>query len=414
MAFVPRQAHAGHLMFHDIEALSQSGRYKVTAKSPDNADGSRRPFEQSNFVYECTDTQAKKVLWTRKQAMEKPVILRDDLKRPRSQTTEGSPRRICVSDSGHTVVWTGLDELIIVDAEGKQIRKLSVLQDCLSKDENDKYVQFTSVGLLWAEGSLFYIARVESKEHFIIRPWWGRHIFIELANGEIKMATESLNKAARQSETEYVLGVLKAGRDNKKVKCSCGGDPYRAGFAAYLAGVLKIKEAVPALRELENCTDGYSFISRMFSSAPKGRINPFSYAVCTTRQSVHLALRRLGEKPGAFSSTSFKPSNQKDDPQKPYVRKPAPGTRESNTDKVQKGMSPEQVIDLIGYPDFVPGDKWQYDIDAEDPYTLTLSWSNNQTVDEVKNDRPAHWQSVTKRDGELLRHMPKADVILKP
>ena len=121
-----------------------------------------------------------------------------------------------------------------------------------------------------------------------------------------------------------------------------------------------------------------------FGEVPEGRIDPFNYSTYTTRQNVHLALRRLGERPGAFPCTSFKTEHKEYKKQKPYVRKPVPGTRESNAEKVKKGMSPEQVIDLIDCPDYIPSRDWQYDIDAEKPYTLTISWTDERTVEDVK------------------------------
>jgi hypothetical protein len=332
--------------------------------------------------------------------MGKPESFGDDPKDTYTPTLEGSPCRIYVSDSGYTVIYTGWNELIVLDSTGKENGKVSILNDCLTKDENDKYVSQTTAGPMWAGRSHWYFVSADSKEHFVIRPWWGRHLIIDLTTGAIETPTESLNKATRNAEREYVLSVLKTVLDGTAKKCDCCGGSHDAVFAAYLAGVLKIQEAVPALRKIENSTHSGSSTMGGFGDVPEGRIDPFNYSTYTTRQNVHLALRRLGEKPGAFPCTSFKTEHKEYKKQKPYVRKPVPGTRESNAEKVKKGMSPEQVIDLIDCPDYIPSRDWQYDIDAQKPYTLTISWTDERTVEDLKVLRPALWQEGTERDRE--------------
>ena len=89
--------------FSDEEGKSASGRYVVTAKSPDNQEKAERKAFQASFVYTCTDTQSGKTLWTRKQPMGEPVQLGNNPSRTRSFPDEGSPVSIYVSDSGHTV-----------------------------------------------------------------------------------------------------------------------------------------------------------------------------------------------------------------------------------------------------------------------------------------------------------------------
>ncbi len=392
------QAGATDLFFSDINAYSQSKRYRVTAKSPDNQKREGRVAFQSSFVYECTDTHTRQVLWTRKQAMGKPETWGDDPKNTYTPTLEGSPCRIYVSDSGYTVIYTNWDDLIIVDPKGKENGKVSILKDCLTDDENDKYVSQTTAGPMWAARSHWYFATADSAEYFIIRPWWGRHLIIELMTGAIKAPTKSLTEATQEEEREYVLSVLKTVLDGTAKKCDCCGGSHDAVFAAYLAGVLKIQEAVRVLRIMENSTHSGSSTRGGFSKVPEGRIDPFNYATYTTRQNVHLALRRLGEMPGAYPCTSFKTEHKVYRKQKPYVRKPVPGTRESNAEKVTKGMSAEQVIDLIDCPDYILSREWQYDIDAGKPYTLTVSWTDERTVDEVNVVCPALWQEGTVRD----------------
>lgn len=394
------QAEATDRIFSDIEESSPSGNYRVTAKSPQNEKPTGRVSFQSGFVYECTDTATKEVLWTRKQAMGEPEKLGDGSTDTYIPALEGSPSRLYVSDSGFTVIYTGWGELIVVGPKGKESGKIKVLEDCFTEDEYNMYVSDTTAGPMWEGRSHWYFVSAESKEYFIIRPWWGRHMIIEVTTGTIETQTESISKAAWRAEEEYVLSVLKTVVDGTARRCDCCGGSHEAVFAAYLSGVLKVHDALPALRMLESSTHSGRSTSGGFGEVPEGRIDPFSYSTYTTRQNVQLALRRLGEKPGAFPCTQFKTEHRDYNKRYPYVRKSLPGTRELNAEKVKKGMSPEEVIDLIDCPDYIPRREWQYDIDAETPYTLTIAWTKERRVEGVNVVRPALWQEGTVRDSE--------------
>ena len=385
--------------FSDEEGKSALGRYVVTAKSPENQGGERKAF-QASFVYTCTDTQSGKILWTRKQPMGEPVQLGNDPSRTHSFPDEGSPVSIYVSDSGHTVIYTGFQELILINLTGKETSKIDVLGDGLTKDEREKYVSDTTAGPMWAGRSHWYFVEAESREYFVIRPWWGRHVILDLSTGKMTPPTEALRKATAEAEKAYVISVLQGALDGTIKKCDCCGGPHKAAFAAYLAGVLKIKDVLPALRKLEGDTSIGSSTMGGDVGIPQGRIQPLNYDTYTTRQSIHLALRRLGEKPGPFPCTRFKAEHKDYDQKKPYIREPVDGTRHTNASKLQNGMSPEQVINLLDCPDYIPGIIWQYDIDADDPYTLAVSWTDDRKVEKIEVIRPALWLEGTFRDCE--------------
>lgn len=398
LCFSSPYTEATDRFFSDEEAKSPSGRFIVTARSPDNQPGGKRRAFQGSFTYTCKDTQSGKIIWTRQQAMGKPQQWGDDPADTYTPQEEGSPCRLYVSDAGYTVIYTGWEELIVVDLNGKDTCKLNILKDCLTAGENKEYVSETTAGPMWAGRSHWYFITADSNEYFIIRPWWGKHLIVDLSTGAVKTPTKILREATGKAEQEYVLSVLKTVLDGTLEKCDCCGGSHEAVFAAYLAGVLKVHEAVPALRKLEGSTHSGSSTMGGFGDVPEGRIDPFNYSTYTTRQNVHLALRRLGEKPGPFPCTRFKTEHDDYDQMKPYVRKPVKGARDANAGKVKKGMSPEQVIDLIDCPDYIPSREWQYDIDAEKPYTLTVSWTDERTVEDVKVVRPALWQEGTIRD----------------
>ena len=386
--------------YSDKEAKSHSGRYAVKAISPENRAAKTNRAFQKNFIYTCKDTISGKTLWTRNQPMGKPQQFGDDPSSIYTPEKEGSPSSIYISDSGYTVIYTGWQELIVIDISGKETGKLDVLADGLTKEENEKYVISTTAGPMWAGRSHWYFVEANSQEFFVIRPWWGRHLIIELATGRIKPVTEALGKATAKAERFYVIGVLQGALEGSIEKCDCCGGAHKAAFAAYLAGVLKIKEVVPALRKLEADSSIGSSTTGGYDGVLEGRIHPFNYSTYTTRQAIHLALRRLGEKPGPFPCTFFKTEHDDYEQQKLYQRKPVGGARHKNVKKVLKGMSPEQVINLLDCPDYIPSRIWQYDIDVDESYTLTVSWGDDRTVDQIEVIRPALWHEGTSRDRE--------------
>lgn len=393
-----QRTEATDRFFSDEEGKSTSGRYAVTAKSPDNQhDGKRKAF-QASFVYTCTDTQSGKILWTRKQLMEDPLQVGDDPANTYAFPKEGSPITIYVSDFGPTVIYTDWEDLILIDINGKEIGKINVIQDFLTAAENENYVSKTSVGPMWAGRSHWYFVELDSKDYFVIRPWWGRHLIIDLTTGRITQPTEPLKMATAKAEKTHAISVLQG--DGTLERCDCCGGPHNAAFAAYLAGVLKIKDVVPALRKLEGDTSIGSSTMGGYDEMPQGRIDPFNYATYTTRQSIHLALRRLGETPGPFPCTRFKTQHKDYHQMKLYIREPVDGTRHANVSKLKSGMSPEQVINLLDCPDYIPARIWQYDIDADDPYTLAVSWTGDGKVQKIEVIRPALWQEGPLRDLE--------------
>ena len=159
-----RHVRATDRYFPDISEHSPSKRYNVEATSPDNrADGRYRAF-QSNFTFTCNDTSTGKVLWTRKQPTK----------------TEGSPTALFVSDTASTVIWTGWDQLICVDRLGGDRGTIDLLKDAFSEVEIKDYVQDTTAGPMWAAYSLWYFLEADNRTLFVIRPWWGRRVLIDV------------------------------------------------------------------------------------------------------------------------------------------------------------------------------------------------------------------------------------------
>jgi outer membrane protein assembly factor BamE (lipoprotein component of BamABCDE complex) len=86
---------------------------------------------------------------------------------------------------------------------------------------------------------------------------------------------------------------------------------------------------------------------------------------------------------------------------RPYTFKPRSSARDANADKVKKDMKAEQVLDLLGAPDFVGYDTWEYDMDSSPPSSLTLKWDVRQVTD-VQRKTPALWKDGFVRDEQII------------
>lgn len=362
------------LFFPDLHVSSESGRYRVDATSPDNENDGYHPF-QDDFTYRCVDTKSGDAIWTRKQ----------------SESGEGSPASILISDKGVAIIYTGDDDVIVVSPTGKVIRKIDFLKDALTSVEIRKYVHETTAGPMWAGLSISYFVEHASGDYFVTRPWWGRRIIIDLKNGEFQEANDAINNTCITSEKEIVMELLKseaANDDEQFEKC----------LAIYLAGVLKLKKAVPYLRGAEKSTLIGSSTSGGLSWDEKfnDEVDPHSYSSFSIRQFAQLSLRRLGEKPRSLPCHSFE--IQRDGKSQPFTPN-LKNERHENVSNLKVGMSAKEILTLIGPPDFVSYDKWSYDMDAKPPFSLTLTMDARKST-AIKRENPI-WLNRLDRDESL-------------
>lgn len=182
----PPQAQASLLFAHfwDISEESPSQWYKVEARSPHNRPGSDRHYWQSDFEFTCTDTRTDEILWTRKQ-------------------DEGPPIALFVSDAGSTVIRTFMDEVICVSPQGIDRGKVN-LRDAFPRGEILRYAHYTSVGYQWDRNSLWYFPEVDGRNLFVVRPWWGRRIVIDVESGGLTKISPATENAISVQEIDYV------------------------------------------------------------------------------------------------------------------------------------------------------------------------------------------------------------------
>ena len=378
--------------YGDISESSPSKKYKVEAKSPHNQKGNFRPF-QSNFVYQCFDTETGKLMWTRAQLMSKPVRLSKDSTEEYSFASEPSPVDIIVSDSGWTAIRTDGDEVVFVNSKGVDQSKYGVYADGLNSEEKEKYVHFTTAGSRWSGYSEWYFLQVHEHLVFVVRPWWGRRIFIDPETGKPSDVPD-INETAIQHEREFVLSTLKRGELHKAQA------DWSLLHAAYFAGQMQISEAIPLLHNIEGSKYcGSSTLGGLGGSEVfQNEVNPHNYRTFTMRQVVHLSLRRLGEIPEPYAVHEFELSQG--DESLPFLLPMLTQPRHEVVPQLKVGMGAKEVLLLAGSPDFMGYDTWSYDVDSSKPYSLTLTWDERKVTD-INRTSPPLWKSGISRDDEI-------------
>jgi hypothetical protein len=113
----------------------------------------------------------------------------------------------------------------------------------------------------------------------------------------------------------------------------------------------------------------------------------------TMRQIVHLSLRRLGRSPRPYPCIRFHLHAKTGSRGQPYEVPTLPRPRFLSADLIREGMEPEDVLNLLGAPDYVKFVEWYYDMDASPPFTLMIKWKKNGTVDEIERHTPPYWMT---------------------
>ena len=392
--------------FHDIRVVSENHRYVVEATSPDNVDGRwRRPF-QSRFVYRLTDQTENRQLWMREQAM------KDNGTSRRQTPVEGAPAAVYVSDEGWVVIRTvdfgGPIELIAISREGKETARVRLF-DMIPRDNKNffRYASLSTAGWRWgARYCHFYFTSLNSTPCFCLRAWWGERLVIDLVTGKKNELGANGERELFSVEKQFVLKTLTGTSDwewttakgRHELSRQADQPAVRDGMLAiHMAGKMKLREAVPYLRALEDClyvgtTTGSN---GPYKSASDG-IEPYSYESLTIRQLSQLSLRLIGERPSGHQTTKL---YRRGDGFW-YPDDPISIRRETRVGEIIAGLTPEQVLARIGAPDFIESKIWEYDIDDATPYTLRIEWGESG-IEKVSRQSPPKWSDGITRDRSL-------------
>ena len=383
-----RSSRADDVFYNDLTESSPSGRYQVTARSPDNhsTKRGRQPVVQGRFVYVCKDTQTKKTLWT--------------LPQPKGRADKAAlppPLRLVVSDDGWTVIYTGTNEFIPVDLQGNPHGRARLLDAFVGEELND-HLRQTTGGLTWTTDSLWYFLAVDSTPYLLVRPWWGHRVAVDLPAGKvIEPLPAAVADAATAAERAQTLQWLQAGADTFHSWETTDGAKQAAttSLAAYLAGTLHLTEAIPLLRQLEpityNSESALEYIDEGERKQHTGEVNPLTHRSYDLRRMVQLSLRRLGQTPTPLPDTVLERAGKDYHDRIVYDPPTLAVPRAENADQVKAGLSTEAVCQLLGPPDYIVGPRWEYDLDTQPPRTLVLEWKNWQ-VSDVSSVTPARWQ----------------------
>ncbi|MBI2922001.1 MAG: hypothetical protein HYY18_13020 [Planctomycetes bacterium] len=388
-------ASATDRFFGDSTAKSPNGKFRLEAKSPDNEEG-RRAFA-ANFEYTLFDESTGKAVWTRKQPMKKDV----DWPTPDG---EGSPSGVWLDDDGRAVVFTGWQELFVLEpTAGQKVFQGKILEQ-FPEGDRKKFVSQTTAGPMWTGNSLWYFLGTEGEagrknRYFVVRPWWGDRVFLDLETPKFLPDAEegeAVRVAADKHDRDYVKEALADVRDLPECGAPGGcGRRHEVDRAAWLAGVLDVREAIGPLRALESDTNVNSS-----TMVPDG----FSYQTFGTRQTVQLALRRLGQAPegGGSIVIRFEEDPAAGKPVTPAVEVGAKA-RVGKVGDVKEGMSAREIVALIGNPDCVSErGSFAWDIDGEKPFTLVVAFKEGK-VGSIRKIDPPDWKAGLARDALLSR-----------
>jgi hypothetical protein len=399
-------AQATPRVFGDLSASSGDGRFLVEARLVDGEGQRWNLPAQPHFRYRLFNKDTDRELWSREQP------IRGER---RVEPSEGPPTALYVSDQGWTVIrtaeaWGKPIELIAVNPKGEDKIRVSLFKSLALEGEDVlRYVRMSTAGIVWGPAYFhFYFTSIDGTPHFCVRSWWGKRAVLDLVRGTQVTCTPEIEQHCYSLEKKFVLETLKSAQrwmwvlseDGSLVLSSDSNVPTLSQglLAIHMAGKIGLTESEPLLRVQESCLHVGSTASTGGPyTADPGEVKPYWWRNFTIRQLVQLSLRRLGCQPAGYQATQLHRVGDgywfPDDP--------LAYSREERASEISQGLTPEEVLDKIGAPDFVDFGTWEYDMDGDDPYTLMLSWDASGVAKIIRHD-PPKWRDDITRDQEFV------------
>lgn len=404
LAMVVGQLRATDVYFRDLTATSANGRFRVEAKSPDNADGPWKRSFQSRFEYRLLETGKPGEVWSRRQPVS--AVGR--------YSSEGPPVAIYVSDDGWVVLRTeytfrgGTCELIVVDTAGQDRLRLNIFGTLFPQGGGTlDIIQVSTAGIFWGQHVCHpYFVALQGTNHFCFTTWWGPRLLLNLPAGRVVTVSPEIEPELVAAESSFVLSTLEGTRlweydTNATInpglaKGSPGPAVHEVITALLMAARLKLVAAELPVRRLASRPVVWTTVggNSPFEPAPGG-VKPAVYQNLAVRQAAQLCLRRLGLQPTRHQTTCLLRGNKYWQPEDPL-----PFDRVTRASEVKTGLKPEEVLEQIGAPDFI-SNGWEYDLDGEKPVTLVVRWGK-EGVSEVEEVSPPKWRDGLKRDKQLV------------
>lgn len=411
------------IAYPDCDAKSDNDRYSLEARSPDNGtircrngrkvprEESRRRFQmfQREFRFRLLDQgtgrrftnvfRGPRVVWERWQP-----------------DREDSPVELVVSDDGWSIIRThGFDPgLVAVAPDGRDVLRVRIIRHEGVPEENQfpdertfewrlGHVMDSSAGLYWAGKSRRYFFTLDQRPCFSWRTRWGESLILDLARGmayaDGDAIPQDLAAAADAADREGVVTLLARvsshwkevqawlrGKANRRLRNKSLLEAIRqASSALELAGVYRLRECIPFLREWE-AVDCPSMTMR--SAAMNG---DWSLETQLFRPTVHHTLKLLGEEPQGYPTYHFVDFDEKDTKLRFPLPERLPDRRE-RVGQVFDLLAAEEVLRLLGSPDFIrewtinrgepdyqPMEDWEYDFrDPSGWSTFRLRWAEDR------------------------------------
>jgi len=373
--------------YYNVTTVSPSQRYVLTAtrqKNPGKHPG-KHPDRAwpGYFEYVLTDAETKDVAWTRCQP-------------PR----ESSPLRAFVTDDRQAVIWIdGLGgRLAFLGRDGRKTAQLDIFSDLFTREERETRVVHSSSGSAWGNSHGYVISHGQVT-FFVIRTAWDRRIVVDLQTKQPIRPSSTLDTALDDEEKRFVLATLKEVPADG-LSPGPGGCVCRPMFMAiHMAGRLQVREAIPLLRDVEASShvDCSYFAGEFYR---EGKNTRFFWNTCGFRRAAQVALRRLGERPRPLPTMCLEDLDE-DRWVRPLT---VPDRRERRVGQLRKGATLNETLDLLGTPDYVDcggvdDTWWRYDLDADPPYTLILTWRDGR-LGHLQKKTPPVWQGERRCEGD--------------
>lgn len=269
------------------------------------------------------------------------------------------------------------------------------IDEALSKQDYDRYVEQTTAGPIWEECALDYFITIDGRRHFCIRTRWDHRFVFDLTVPEHLTDLGKIEKTLEAAERRQVLSILKDAADSPSEPKVTSAGLRRLKASVRLAGRLKLEQTGAYLQKLEACGFVHSWGGPLMEDVEEGEINPFVCGDLELRRMVQTALRRLGRRPAGLPCTEFR-FESSPGLGRPFQPPKFTEPRAQRVAGVRPGMKPLQVLNALGAPDSVHTqfDAWQYDVDADRPYTLFVVWEDGLEVGELKKIEPPLWKSA--------------------
>jgi hypothetical protein len=437
------------IFYPDCRANSPNGKFTLEARSPHNGtirhrDG--RPASEDEFGFKYREHQNE----FRYQLLENTSghFLQRLLGRDRRLVWErwqgkgeDSPHELVVSDDGWSILRAHgfRPELIAVDSSGKDVVRVRIAGDGAEHTSppptgaifscNPAHLEFSTAGLYWSGDSWRYFPPYGDRPHFVWRTSWGQRLVIDLASAtlvaESAQAAPQLALTLIEHEQRGVYNFLAGlsprmaevrellsrkapeARDEEHPPHPLEDQLRSARSALYLAGVHRVKECVPFLREWEEID--YPSVSMGSIAMGKG----WSMECQHFRPILHHSLRLLGEEPHGFPTYHFTDNNKQRFPLAERV-----ADRPLRARRVAPAMSAEQVLQLIGSPDHVTSgshpfgkihcwtEAWEYDFRFAGAWqTWRITWKEGWRKAWISSMKlaPSSWLQSDERESEILR-----------